>query len=157
MFTDGAGCDLSTYRPGDNGALFSPQGGLRISARDLAKVGQMFLSDGKGFLSPAAMAELTKPVWTFNEGNGDSEGGFYCRYGLAVQMIATVAGCNDDMFGDGKRRIGHAGEAYGLRSGLWVDPVRGTGVAFFATAVPDEAPKGTSAYTAVEEQLARGK
>jgi hypothetical protein len=75
-----------------------------------------------------------------------------------VQQIATQpVSCNDDMFGDGKRRIGHAGEAYGLRSGLWIDPVRGTGVAFFATAVPDEAAKGRSAYTAVEEQLARGR
>jgi CubicO group peptidase (beta-lactamase class C family) len=157
VFTESPGCDLTGYQPGDNGALFSPQGGLRISARDLAKIGQMLLNDGKGFLSPAAMAELTKPVWTFDGNNGDSEGGFYCSYGLAVQQIATQpASCNDDMFGDGKRRIGHAGEAYGLRSGLWIDPVRGTGVAFFATAVPDEAAKGRSAYTAVEEQLARG-
>jgi CubicO group peptidase (beta-lactamase class C family) len=158
VFTESPGCDLSGYQPGDNGALFSPQGGLRISARDLAKIGQMLLNDGKGFLSHAAMAELTRPVWTFDGNNGDSEGGFYCSYGLAVQQIATQpASCNDDMFGDGKRRIGHAGEAYGLRSGLWIDPVRGTGVAFFATAVPDEAAKGRSAYTAVEEQLARGR
>jgi CubicO group peptidase (beta-lactamase class C family) len=36
----GSVCDLSTYRPGDNGALFSPQGGLRISVRDLATIGR---------------------------------------------------------------------------------------------------------------------
>jgi CubicO group peptidase (beta-lactamase class C family) len=158
VFTDAPGCDLSTYRPGDNGALFSPQGGLRISARDLAKIGQMLLGGGKGFLSPAALATMTTAQWTYDGSNGNSEGGFYCSYGLAVQQIATrPATCNDDMFGDGRRRIGHAGEAYGLRSGLWIDPVRGTGVAFFATAVPDEAAKGRSAYTAVEEQLARGR
>ncbi|HNN55030.1 MAG TPA: serine hydrolase, partial [Novosphingobium sp.] len=34
-------CDLASYRPGDNGALFSPQGGLRISMRSLARLGQM--------------------------------------------------------------------------------------------------------------------
>jgi CubicO group peptidase (beta-lactamase class C family) len=158
VFTDRPGCDLTDYRPGDNGALFSPQGGLRISARDLAKIGQMLLGGGKGFLSPASFATMTAPQWTYDGTNGDSEGGFYCSYGLAVQQIATKpAACKDDMFGDGKRRIGHAGEAYGLRSGLWIDPVSGKGVAFFATAVPDEAPKGRSAYTAVEEQLARGR
>ncbi len=158
VFTESS-CDLTGYRPGDNGALFSPQGGLRISARDLAKIGQMFLYDGNGFLSPAAMAELTKPVWTYHDGNGNTEGGFYCRYGLAVQTMATPnSECRDDAWGDGRQRIGHAGEAYGLRSGLWIDRSAGKGVAFFATAVPDEAPKGKrSAFTRVEEQLATGR
>ena len=38
------GCDLSAYVPGSNGALFSPQGGLRISVRDLAVIGRMLLA-----------------------------------------------------------------------------------------------------------------
>ena len=29
-----------------------------------------------------------------------------------------------------------AGEAYGLRSGLWYNPSNGTGIAYFTTAVP---------------------
>ena len=159
VFTESAGCDLTGYSPGDNGALFSPQGGLRISARGLARIGQMFLNDGNGFLSPASLAALTTPLWTFNGSNGETDGGFYCRYALAVQTLATKqGGCRDDLFGDGKERIGHAGEAYGLRSGLWIDRAAGKGVAFFATAVPDEAPKGKrSAFTRVEAQLAMGK
>lgn len=159
VFIESAGCDLTGYRPGDNGALFSPQGGLRIAARDLARIGQMFLNDGNGFLSPASLAALTTPLWTFNGSNGETDGGFYCRYALAVQTLATKqGGCRDDLFGDGKERIGHAGEAYGLRSGLWIDRAAGKGVAFFATAVPDEAPKGKrSAFTRVEAQLAMGK
>lgn len=159
VFTDTPGCDLSGYKPGDNGALFSPQGGLRISARDLAKVGQMLLSGGKSFLSPASMLALTKPVWTYDGNNGETESGFYCRYGLAVQTLATKqTGCRDDAWGDGRPRIGHAGEAYGLRSGLWIDPATGKGIAFFATAVPDEAAKGRrSAFTRIEEQLATGR
>ena len=159
VFTDSASCDLTGYRPGDNGALFSPQGGLRIAARGLAKIGQMFLNDGNGFLSPASLAALTTPLWTFNGSNGETEGGFYCRYALAVQTVATKqGGCRDDLFGDGKARIGHAGEAYGLRSGLWIDRAAGKGVAFFVTAVADETPKGKhSAFTRVEEQLATGR
>jgi CubicO group peptidase (beta-lactamase class C family) len=159
VFTDSPGCDLSGYLPGDNGALFSPQGGLRISARGLAKIGQMFLNDGKGFLSPASLAALTTPVWTYDGSNGDTEKGFHCRYALAVQILATkLPGCRDDLFGDGKPRVGHAGEAYGLRSGLWIDGFSGEGVAFFATAVPDGVAKGpASAFTTVEEQLATGR
>ena len=53
-------CNLDAYRPGTNGAIFSPQGGLYISARDLAKVGRMLLNDGmvdgKPFLTAASTA-----------------------------------------------------------------------------------------------------
>jgi hypothetical protein len=62
--------------------------------------------------------------------------------------------CHDDPLGDGRKRLGHAGEAYGVRSGLWFDPVSRTGTAFFASGVADDAPKGRySAFTAVEEQM----
>ena len=152
-------CDLSGYVPGTNGALFSPQGGARMSARDLARIGQMMLRRGESFLKPASLALLARPQWVFDGNNGDTEGGFYCSYGLAVQTLATHVrpDCHDDLFGDGVPRIGHAGEAYGLRSGLWIDSKRGTGVAFFATGVADDAAKGGSAFTIVEEQLARMK
>ena len=147
-------CDLRGYRPGTNGALFSPQGGLRISARNLARIGQMLARRGRGFLSRRAYQVLVSPIWRFDGNNGDSEGGFWCRYGLAVQQLATRAtGCRDDPFGDAKRRLGHSGEAYGLRSGLWIDPVRRMGVAYFMTAVADDAATGRSAFTAAEEQL----
>ena len=63
-----------------------------------------------------------------------------------------------DPFGDGRVRIGHAGEAYGLRSGLWVDPATGKGLAYFVSAVPDNAAKGTrSAFTAAEEAAIDGR
>lgn len=153
-----SGCDLSTYVLGSNGALFSPQGGMRASVRDVAAIGRMILNGGRGYLKPASFAQLTRPVWTFDGANGDIEGGFYCSYGLAVQFVGgNVPNCGDDLFGDGRPRMGHAGEAFGLRSGLWLDLKARAGVAFFATAVPDAAPKGTSAYTAVEERLARGR
>ena len=151
-------CDLATWRAGRNGAIFSPQGGLRISAADLATIGRLLLgrgtSDGVRLLSRRSMALLEQPLWTFDGANGDTEKGFYCRYGLAVTFTATRAkGCRDDPVGDQRTRIGHAGEAYGLRSGLWIDRERGTGVAYFATDVPDE--PGRSAFTATEERLAR--
>ena len=154
----GGGCDLGAWRAGANGATFSPQGGLRISARDLAKIGRLLLGrgavDGVRLLTPESVAVLGQPLWTFDGANGETEGGFYCRYGLGVTFTATpVSGCRDDVTGDGRTRTGHAGEAYGLRSGLWIDRARGTGVAFFATDVPAET--GRSAFTETEERLAR--
>ncbi len=149
-------CDLAAYQLGTNGALFSPQGGVRISARDLARIGAMFLRGGDGFLSPGSIATLIGPEWRFDGVNGDTEKGFNCTFGLSVQRLSTpIAGCKDDPFGDARPRIGHAGEAYGLRSGLWLDQTRRHGVAFFATAIPDNAPAGRSAFTAVEEAILR--
>ena len=152
------GCDLSSYRPGSNGALFSPQGGLRISVRDLTKVGQLLLRkgrlpDGRRFLSEASLAEMERLHWRFDGGNGDTEGSFYCGYGLAVQILAQCIP-KDDPFGDGKPRLGHAGDAYGLRSGLWIDPATGRGIAYFATGLGDDPARGRSAYRAIEEWLA---
>jgi CubicO group peptidase (beta-lactamase class C family) len=151
-------CDLESYVPGWNGALYSPQGGLRISMRDLAKIGRLLARRGRGFLSPRSFAAMTTPAWRFSGTNGVGENGapdgFFCAYGLGVQLIGTGgAGCHDNPFGDGRARIGHPGEAYALRSGLWVDPRTGTGTAFFTTAVADDAPKGASAFTAAEEAV----
>ncbi len=164
-------CDLSRWRAGSNGALFSPQGGLRISANGLARIGQLLLGDGSvdgvRVLKPGSVRTLLQPAWTYAPDNGmtyeeDDSGpsrrGFICRYGLATQTLATRGeDCRDDPFGDGVARVGHAGAAYGLLSGLWVDREAGTGVAYFATGVPN-APAGTaSAFSAIEERLARGR
>jgi CubicO group peptidase (beta-lactamase class C family) len=146
--------------------LFSPQGGLRVSANGLAIVGRLLLGegevDGVRLLRPESVRTLVTPVWTYAPGNGlrseEGDSGFFCRYGLAVQTLATKAeGCRDDPFGDDIERHGHSGSAYGLVSGLWVDPASGTGVAYFATGVPDAREGTRSAFSAVEETLARGE
>ena len=157
---DGGDCDLTRWKLGENGALFSPQGGLRISARGLARVGRMFLGggviDGVRILSPASVETLLRPVWRFDGANGDTDHGFYCTYGLATQTIPTrAAGCRDDPVGDGRVRVGHAGDAYGVRSGLWIDRARGTGVAFFVTGLDADPPRGDSAFRAAEEAAFR--
>ncbi len=152
-------CDLGTWRAGANGAAFSPQSGLYISARGLAKIGRMLLGngavDGVRILSPASVRLLETPLWSWDGTNGDSWHGQICRYGLAVAFLASpYPGCHDDPFGDGAQRLGHLGDAYGLRSGLWIDPAKGTGVAYLATDAPNT-PGKRSAYTAAEEGLAR--
>ena len=154
-------CDLARWQPGRNGAIFSPQGGLRISARGLATIGRLLLNHGRlgqvQLLKPASVRTLLTPAWSYDGSNGDHQGGFLCRYGLGAQILATkVAGCRDDPFGDGIARVGHAGDAYGLKSGLWLDLARGTGVAYFATDVLDADAGLRSGYTRIEEQLARG-
>jgi CubicO group peptidase (beta-lactamase class C family) len=169
VVAEGEDCDLSRWRAGANGALFSPQGGLRISANGLARIGQLLLNDGRvdgvRVLQPASVQALVQPQWTYASGSGmtyeeDSgpDRGFFCRYGLAVQTLATPHdGCRDDPFGDGIARVGHSGSAYGLFSGVWVNRESGTGVAYFATGMQGERSGGRSAFSAVEERLAHGR
>ncbi|WP_447727649.1 serine hydrolase domain-containing protein [Sphingomonas koreensis] len=151
------GCDLAGYRLGENGALFSPQGGLRASMRDLAEIGAMLLRNDGSFLKPESIAQIERTAWRYDGSNGDTSNGFYCQYGLAVTVLPTAHDiCADDLFGDFRMRVGHAGDAYGLRSGLWIDRAKGVGVAFFATATPPDS-KGVTAFTREEERLAREK
>ena len=71
--SDGS-CDLVRWRAGRNGAMFSPQGGLRISARDLSKIGRLLLGegvvDGVRLLRPTSFRTLTNPEWVFDGHNG---------------------------------------------------------------------------------------
>ncbi|MDV3256399.1 MAG: beta-lactamase family protein [Sphingomonas sp.] len=155
------GCDLERWAPGENGALFSPQGGLRISARGLARIGRLLLGggtiDGTRVLSRRSVEEMLRPAWRFNGLNGsrqgESEG--ICSYGLAIRILSSSRHCDDDP--EGKRRtwLGHAGDAYGLRSGLWIDPERGVGIAYFATGLGDDPPRGKSSFSAAEERAFR--
>ncbi|WP_052130102.1 serine hydrolase domain-containing protein [Sphingomonas sp. 35-24ZXX] len=126
-------CDLEAYLPGQNGSAFSPQGGLRISAGGLARLGQMLLSGGDGLLTPESFAELIRAQWRFDGSNGDDDHGYFTAFGLGVQRIEKP---------DGQVWIGHPGEAYGLRAGLWVNRASGEGVVRISTGHAEDDPIG---------------
>lgn len=126
-------CDLEAYLPGQNGSAFSPQGGLRISAGGLARLGQMLLSGGDGLLTPESFAELIRAQWRFDGSNGDDDRGYFTAFGLGVQRIEKP---------DGQVWIGHPGEAYGLRAGLWVNRASGEGVVRISTGHAEDDPIG---------------
>lgn len=149
-------CDLGTYRLARHGAGFSPQGGVRISANGLARIGVMLLRRGENFLKPDSLARL-EAMARVRPASGEGTGGFFCEYGIAMHSTGGPAlqdpACRDDLFGDGRLRLGHSGDAYGLRSGIWFDLEGGDGIAYCVTQVP-EGQKGTrSAYSAAEEVL----
>src|SRR3546814_12437932 len=86
--------------------------------------------DGVRVLSPESVRALATPLWqyapgqglTYEEDTSDLGDGFFCRYGMAMQPLATpIDGCRDDPFGDGIARVGHSGPASGLQSGLLPD------------------------------------
>jgi CubicO group peptidase (beta-lactamase class C family) len=161
VFVDKGPCDLGRWTLGDNGGLFSPQGGLRISARGLERVGRMLLGDGTldgvRILSPQSVEIMLAPAWRYDGRNGarDGESDGICSYGLATRQLATGLGCADDPEGKGREWVGHAGDAYGLLSGIWIDRRRGVGIAYFVTGLSDDPPPGKSSFAAAEEEVFR--
>lgn len=131
--SDGS-CDLEKlYRLARNGSAFSPQGGLRISARDLAKVGQVLLTEGKPLMSKKTFADMIRPVWIFDGSNGNDDKGYFKAYGLGIHWLKDAAG---------DQWIGHVGEAYSLRAGFWVNPKQRRGFVRYVTMVDEFAPVG---------------
>jgi CubicO group peptidase (beta-lactamase class C family) len=130
--SDGS-CDMASYRIGKNGSSFSPQGGLRISAHGLSKIGQLLLNGGRPILSRKAFAEMTRVHWHFTGANGDDDKGYFTAYGLGVHLHKDSKGA---------RWMGHVGEAYALRAGLWVNPKARKGFAQYVTMVPADAAVG---------------
>jgi CubicO group peptidase (beta-lactamase class C family) len=162
---DGEPCNLNRWKLGENGGLFAPQGGLRISARGLSRVGRMLLNggtlDGVRIISTQSVDTLVTQVWRLNGANGlteESTGpGFYCSYGHATQQIPTpVPGCGDDMGTLGATLVGHAGDAYGLKGGLWIDRARGLGIAYYVTGIAEHPLRDDrSAFSAAEARAFR--
>lgn len=126
------------YRPGRNGTLFSPQGGLRTSAAGLVRIVRLFLEDGrvdgKPFLAPASVAAMLARQWQHDPAaaNGDSrteEGhrDFFNAWGLGVQHFLDRSGPGRGdrlVAGGGFTGSGHRGDAYGLTAIVAFD--RGT-------------------------------
>ena len=131
---------LEDYELGSNATLFSPQGGLRASADDLATIMQLLINkgshNGKQLLTPTSVDAMLKPVWQLSsttdnglsageaEPGGDADG-LMTSYGLSVHRIDMRAWG----FEKGPRYlVGHLGQAYGVLSHALFDPVSGDGV-----------------------------
>ena len=149
---DGVECSLAEYEIGTNASIFSPQGGVRIGMLDLAKIGQAVFDPENAFLSStsrdALLRSASAPTRAANP--------FFCRYGLAIQRIqSNDDNCDDTLIDDGRTYVGHAGEAYGLRSGLWFDLGTGSGIAYFTTGVPDRTAPDEGGFVDEEVDLVR--
>lgn len=153
-----AGCDLAAYRPGSNGTMFSPQGGLRISALGLARIGRLLLRggevDGARLLTPASVGAMTTPAWRAGQGvPGDTYQGQMLCYGVGPQCLSGTAGASDQPV-PGARWWGHLGEAYGLLGGLWVDPEKRRVMVYLLTGSADDPfryPHLASAFSSAED------
>src|SRR5512133_1915882 len=147
--------DFSGYKPGTNAAVFSPQGGLRISASELARVMILHLNkgiwNGERLISKKSIRLMHSPQWKFNGSNGDDVGQSRC-WGLSVHILTNTPS-GDIIFNDSKM-MGHTGDAYGLKSGFWFDPVKKSGFIFMTNGIFGQpAPGKKSAFDSFEEAV----
>jgi CubicO group peptidase (beta-lactamase class C family) len=98
--------ELKTYIPGYSTPIFSPTGGMKISAPDLAKYLLLHMNYGKvgttRIISNAHAKAMQTPLSTDE------------NYGLALWKT--------DVLLPGVELVGHTGSAYGLYSALFFNP-----------------------------------
>ena len=117
---------IASYVIGSNGTLFSPTGGMRMSAPDMGKIMLMLINHGKHegrqILKPESIKLMFSEQWTNNGNNGDTLRGLYHSWGLGTQRFADVPGSGNRLVqGGGFSAVGHLGEAYGLVSTFALD------------------------------------
>lgn len=148
--------DLSAYELGTNGFIYSPQGGLRISVPDLAKIMQLHIDGGtymgQPLLSSRTLKLMYNPQWRFDGSNGDSYNGLFLCWGLGVQIITNTP--NGDTILKNTPLMGHAGDAYGLISGMYFNPQTKVGFIYLTNGAFGGFKLGThSAYYTFEEDI----
>ena len=127
---------LSSYRPGTNAGIFSPQGGLRISPEELAHMLEMLLNQGKykgrELLKPATVQLMEKPVWKYTpaQPNGNIDNDAIESYGLALQYFSGSGSTKPAPNRPDFDLVGHLGEAYGFIGGLMWQPGTKNGFIF---------------------------
>jgi CubicO group peptidase (beta-lactamase class C family) len=151
--------NLSGYLPGTNGMVFSPQGGLRITARELSMIMRLFsnrgIADGIRLLQDTTVDLMKFRHYCYTCGNdGDNMGGLMRGYGLGLHIITNYP--NQDIVFPDIEMMGHPGEAYGLLSDMYFDTKGLFGVIFITNGVGTGVQYGTqSVFYACEEAAFR--
>ncbi|WP_229459215.1 serine hydrolase domain-containing protein [Massilia cavernae] len=164
---------LGTYAVGTNGTIFGPQGSLRISANELAKIMLMLMNDGRHgnrqILKPETVAAMLARQWTLSgdgkSGNGDSDSfhGLYHAWGLGNQHFTDASTVRNGrasgdrlVEGGGFRGVGHLGWSWGLNALFVFDPKTRDGMIYVASgagANPDLQPGQFSSEARFQERI----
>src|SRR5690606_34741803 len=98
--------EIKNYTLGYSTPIFSPTGGMKISAKDLAQYMIMHMnygsSNGKTIISERSSKLMQTPVLESS------------NYGLALNV--------KDNYIQGEKMVGHTGSAYGLFSNMYFQP-----------------------------------
>ncbi len=157
--------ELDSYVPGFNATWFSPQGGLRSSALEIARLAALLIGrgelDGRRMLSQASIDAMRRARWTFDRAsmNADLGSGKSRCSGLALFKTNDAS----DEFGGNRLRQsggicmeGHHADAYGLLGGMLVDMDKRNGFVYLiggTGADPKTKPGRFSSYYYWQEEI----
>ena len=115
---------LENYVMGYSAPMFSPTGGVKISARDLATYMMMHMNygelNGVRIISEESAKTMQTPIWMKQNPAED-------QYGLCLYEFVDYI--DDEQYNQpGQYPIGHEGDAYGLRSVMIWSPADGWGI-----------------------------
>jgi CubicO group peptidase (beta-lactamase class C family) len=164
---------LDNYVVGTNGTIYGPQGSLRISANDLAKIMLMLMNEGRyanrQILKPGTVAAMFTRQWTLTgdgkNGNGDSDSyhGLYQAWGLGNQHFIDVSTAKNGrasgdrlVEGGGFKGVGHLGWSWGLNALFVFDPKTKNGMIYVSSGVganPDLHPGQFSSEARFQERI----
>jgi CubicO group peptidase (beta-lactamase class C family) len=166
---------LPAYEPGANGTIFGPQGSLRISTGELARIMLMLMHGGRDgatqILAPQTIAAIFSRQWTLHpagangsaNGDGGSYRGLYHAWGLGNQQFTDTSIVRDDhasgdrlVEGGGFKGVGHLGWSWGLNALFVFDPATNDGMIYVSTGVgadPDKQPGAFSSEARFQERI----
>ncbi len=150
-------------KPGENGFLFSPLGGLRLSLRDLDRLAVLYRNGGRlgdlRVIDEATLKTMCEPVWRYDPGrpNGETDGGVFGGYGLGVECPQGISGpTGDAFFGPASSDWrGHLGDAYGWMTALFWNRRTGASLVYALNGMREtDRPQGRHcALTGPEEAI----
>jgi CubicO group peptidase (beta-lactamase class C family) len=122
--------EIAQYTMGYSTPVFSPTGGMKISATDLARYMMMHMNGGKGNgkrIISRKYSRLMQTALSKEEG-----------YGMAI--VTT------DKLIEGKTLKGHTGSAYGLYSSMFFDPKEKWGIVVITNGYYSSEPGGLKPF-----------
>jgi len=104
--------EIANYTMGYSTPIFSPTGGMKISATDLAKYMTMHMNYGRYKEGRIITNKSSKLMQTVNREED--------QYGFGLEISKNLV--------EGIRLVGHNGAAYGLYSAMYFDPKKKFGI-----------------------------
>ncbi len=132
----------ANYRMGYSTPLFSPTGGLKISARDLARYMLMHMNAGA---DPATGTRILNKETARLMQTDAVQIDPHNSYCLALRHTLNLI--------PGERMTGHTGSAYGLISALFFEPEKKFGFVMMTNGVTPEYARKTDGYARIQREV----
>ncbi len=136
---------IASYVPGYSTPVFSPTGGMKISASDLARHALVQMNegtyDGVTILSPESVRAMQTP----HSSGGRPVRDTTCGYGYALETT--------DRLIEGEVMTGHTGGAYGLVSAMYFNPAGKFGFVMMCNGYDSTVPRCDNGFARIQSDV----